>query len=49
MTISDVMISSEERALFLKCDDIYAQEQRNRELAAALETDEPNILVSLTV
>ena len=43
VSISAVTVSSEGRARYLECDEVCAQEERNRRLAAALEIDNPNI------
>ena len=43
MSISDVTVSSEGRARYLECDEVCAQEERHRKLAAALEIDNPNL------
>lgn len=43
VSISDVTVSSEGRARYLECDEVCAQEERNRNLAAALEIDNPNL------
>ena len=43
VSISAVTVSSEGRARYLECDEVCAQEERNRKLAIALEIDNPNI------
>ena len=43
VSISDVTVASEGRTRYLDCDEVCAQEERNRKLAAALEIDNPNI------
>lgn len=43
VSISSVTVSSEGRARYLECDEVCAQEERNRKLAAALEIDNANI------
>lgn len=43
VSISSVTVSSEGQARYLECDEVCAQEERNRKLAIALEIDNPNI------
>ena len=43
VSISDVTVSNEGSARYLDCDEICAQEERNKKLAAALEIDSPNV------
>ena len=43
VSISDVTVSGEGVSRYLDCDEVCAQEERNRKLAAALEIDDPNI------
>ena len=43
VSISDVTVSNEGSARYLDCDEVCAQEERNKKLAAALEIDSPNV------
>jgi transcriptional repressor NF-X1 len=43
VSISAVTVSSEGRSRYLECDEVCAQEERNRKIAIALEIDNPNI------